>query len=490
MNREQITALIANSETKIKYELLTELNALKTHVTKNENEIAEKAIDKTLQILSHFKNWVLAFAAVATIAGALGLGSLFINLKTYFKAEVQKWLMFDDNESGGHKALEKLRTEALLNAYTVKLERSELTKYPREPFSLSHSQISRLISLLDNPSTDYNDFVDALRLITKAKGIWGLGIPDDEDSKKIVSLLKNRKISSEKQGMILQFMKNSRALYPVSETIINNNQYDESIRILAFENLKLFNTPKALLFAQENLNKLKSNAFKFELAEFLIKNSILNNATMDFIRNLRIQKPELWFPDYFNLIYSIYLNHKLRDIPFTSNSLNNIIEHNANLSIISNLYDKKYISISFEGNSSTLKNPTQLLSNEDYISKLIKQKPITLDRLIHFVHFFEIKDSGNYITTFIVSLNKKSTITTKDARKISSKNTTGYVWLRIKNFLNHKELEITWRDRTGIIHSSEVAAIQHLESSKYKISYDPEIIKALSFNPILTYFSQ
>lgn len=85
------------------------LNEVQSRIANAEDKITEKAIDKTLGIIQQVKTWigiaVLIFSAVFGLGALLGYKSLTDGLNVFFKDKVTHWMRFQDEDSGGRKAL-------------------------------------------------------------------------------------------------------------------------------------------------------------------------------------------------------------------------------------------------------------------------------------------------------------------------------------------------------------------------------------------------
>jgi hypothetical protein len=498
MEREQISDLIESSSLKIRNEFQAELNELKLEVARRESEISgyagkiesqlanskaeitETAIDKTLGILVHVRNWIAVIGIAVGVASFLGLNSLYTNLTDYYETEVQKWLRFESKDSGGRASLEKLRTQAILDAYTIKLARSYSNKYSQHSVSLSNVELNRLTELLSDPETEYGDFIDSLRLVSSSRGLFGFYSSEDKIAKKIISLLEKSNITSNKKIAIIDKLKSSKSFFPMAASIMMEEKNDEYIRVRAFDNVKLFNEELALNFSKENFNKFTSDTNKMTLAKVMIKDNSEDTNVLGFAKELITHKNDFWFSYYFDLSIAMYEEEKGTQKDTSIKLIDPLIDNGAKLTVSDFGAGAKYLAISIEGGSSALENPRELLSDTNFINSLIKLKSINIDRLSSYVEFFQVEDMGHYINTVLVSLDGKSSIEMSDSVVLDSESVSGDIWLRSNNILGVKYVEATWRDPLGAIKTGRINKVSMLKESEFKMSFDSKIIDSIS----------
>ena len=498
MEREQISDLIESSSLKIRNEFQNEINELKLELANRESaisgglgeiesqlansksEITEVAIDKTLGILVHVRNWIAVIGVAVGLASFLGMNSLYTNLTTYYETEVQKWLRFENEDGGGRKSLEKLRTQALLDAYTIKLARSYSNKYSRHSVSLSDVELNRLTEILSDPETEYGDFVDAIRLISSSRGVFGLYSSEDKITKKIISLLDKSSIASNKKVAIIEKLKSNKTFFPIAADIMSEEKNDEHIRMRAFKNVKIFNEELALKFSKKNFNKFTSDINKVTLAKQILKENPEDASVLNFAKELMAHKNDFWFGNYFDLIIAIYEGEKGSEKDTSIKLIDNLVGSGAELIVSEFGSGAKYFAVSIEGGSSALESPREFLSDTAFINNLIKSQPIEIDRLSSYVDFFQVKDMGHYINTVLISLDGKASIEMMNSEVIDSKSVSGDIWIRSNNKLGYKYIEATWRDPLGAIKTGRVKKVRMLEESEFKMSFDSKIIDSIT----------
>lgn len=223
MEKDLATLIVERDILKHKHELeqLREENVrlmqrIEDKIDNAKAEITDNAITKTMNILDKTRSWLqygsALFAVFITAAGFVGYNSINKELTAYYKDTVRHWLRFEDNDSGGGRVLDELRTNALLDSLTLKYERDK-AQSGIASITLNNSEKKRLMSLVLDPKTDERQYRDALRLIVWSRGVFGLMLEDDI-GKEITGILGNSEFSNSKKLDVLEYMSKDRSLLP------------------------------------------------------------------------------------------------------------------------------------------------------------------------------------------------------------------------------------------------------------------------------------
>ncbi|KAF1009906.1 MAG: hypothetical protein E5299_01816 [Burkholderia gladioli] len=236
-----------------------------------EAKLSERAIEKTLSILHHIKQWILAVGTFITLALALGAffgyKNLTDSLTNTFVNKVDRWLRFEDGDSDESRALDAMRTQALLDAYMVRFARERLGGH-NGSFSLTEAERQRLLVILQDPSSDAGQFSDALTIITRSRGLFAPPWMEDPIGKALARLVNDSSLSQHKRVLLLERLKFDRAFLPFSRTLVADVNNVWPTKMLAFDNLKLFEDPIALTFAQANVDKV-DRVYRSKLALYI-----------------------------------------------------------------------------------------------------------------------------------------------------------------------------------------------------------------------------
>ncbi|WP_236191687.1 hypothetical protein [Pseudomonas pharyngis] len=505
-DNEFLSLYLENETSKIRTELLKENQSIRLElealtnsskslladvenkITNAENKITEKAIDKTLFIIKQVKEWVgiaaVFISAIFLLGGFLGYNNLVNTLTDAFKDRVTKWMQFDEQGSGGKRALDELRTEAIINAYMIRLARN-YSSSSESLFPINGAEEKRLLDVLQTPTTKYSDFSDILTIIVKNRGPFRFALSEDDVGKKIASLLTVEEISPEKKRLILEKMNGDAALLPYSKSILNDENQSIYVRLAAFENVKNFDSELAIAFANKNVDNITPR-LKPNLVLYLARESGQYDPALRYVQVLIEQKSEYWQSNLLELVSGLgetlpsAVNsdaYKLADL-FTK-----VVEIDGKIGMSDEKFGPKRIVLKLDGGYAMLAKPGRLLKEPELIKNIITKKGDSIDWLTKSTDFFQLSDQGNLLTTMIVTLGENSSIETQGNFKLTVTNVLGDIWLRTQNLPGGKQLVATWRDsNTGIIHTESVRSASQLVVMNFRLSFDEKLFESLTYD--------
>lgn len=202
------------------------------------NELIDKAnapINRAVSIL----NWVLA--AVVVVGGALAwltANNLKTTLQTLMTQRIESWLSLDDEHSQASKTLDDYRTRALLDAYMIQLARQKSQNTSIVALNFKISDKKRLMSIVRSPSSNHQDFYDALRLLAVADGEWGIIVGESELGRDLVELIEDPRFDSTRKLEILEVLSRNRNLAGVEMAYLQDASAPEPLRYQSYLNLK------------------------------------------------------------------------------------------------------------------------------------------------------------------------------------------------------------------------------------------------------------
>ncbi|WP_447591309.1 hypothetical protein [Aquipseudomonas campi] len=471
---------LKNSSKELLYEVREKIEAA-------ESKITEKAIDKTLGIIREIKTWIsiasIFLLAIMGLGAHLGYKNLSDSLSTAFEKKVTKWMQFEDEEGEGRKTLDKLRTEAILNAYMIRISRSYSTGNSSS-FSLTKGEESRLFEILQEPSTKFFEFSDALTIILKNRGPFHFDIPDDPMGGKLISLISSDNLSKHKQALVFEKLQNDQLLLPYARSIVNDKRYSVYTRISAFENIKTFAPEEALNFTKENFEESETE-LKKELAIFWAKETGEYNLIQQYLADLIKNKPEHWESGVASTLASLGDTLPSITSPKTeqlASFFTRGIELGTNIELTDGRFGPRHLALQLSGATSAISKPTTLFEDEKLISATINTKSLDLEWLTTAVDFFQIDDQGRLLTTVIMTPNITTEIVTKQKMLITGTVADGNIWLRTENFPGGKELTATWRDRSsGLVHTAQIESVKESVRSSYKLSFDKKLLETITY---------
>lgn len=465
--------------------------ALDERIRTVKSDVSDVAIDKTLSILSHVRNWILIFGLFVTaltfVFGFLGIQNIGENLSSHFKMEVEKWLRFEPQDGPAKAKLDEIRTQAILDAYSIKLARSKSSPYGVRSVELNTLEQERILSILLDEKTTYGDFIDALRLLSSSRGILRLWHPEDETGKKILSILESESYSPSKKGKVLSYMRQDGALLPYSKEIITHPTNSYSVKSVAFENISLFDVDYAKKFALANINHVKDGDFRSDLAVFLAKTEPGASELLGYINQIKQEKADGWQRHLFKIVEAIATNFSKEgsdNIDLAINEMAFLIENGARLRLSDSDWGARYITFAFDDRGTTyysgIENPENLLSNDRLINGIVTSRESSVDWVEKVIRSFEIVEMGFNYTSVTIQIDGNTRLKLKNNLLIGKDDIVGKSWLRMESFSGHEIPMLVWRDPVGEIRRETFVGVDNIKESQISISYDKKIISNLS----------
>lgn len=441
-------------------------------------EITESAITKTMAVLNHTRNWLLAIvsalAVTLAVIGFVGLNGLTRQLTVYYTDTIHNWLRFDDNGSESHKILNNLRTSALLDSLSLRFARNKTTSNLTP--TLNDAEKQRLMSIILNPTSDDYQFRDALNLIIASRGIFGRVMADDI-GKKIAEILPNKEYNNDKKVMVLEAMSQERALFPFALKMLNagTNIYDESTLMDAFANVKQFDDTRARQFAEENIQRFTSFNHRIELAKYLIDIDADSRQVDALINESARQKKESWQYDDRTLIFA-RIEHKLKavpaDIPALATLIDAHITNGLQMNISSFSEGKPYLNLSLDNYRHGFSEPENLVGNNQLVDAIVKHAPVDASRLQKIARFFQTDDRGVWITTLMMKPAPDTLLTFDDGKQVEGRDVRDTLWLRVEKRAGEYAIIATWRDKSGRVEEGLITALSGGMQASYFVDFN------------------
>jgi hypothetical protein len=97
------------------------------------------------------------------------------------------------------------------------------------------------------------------------------------------------------------------------------------------------------------------------------------------------------------------------------------------------------------------------------------------------VSFFQVEDHGYELATLQLTLRGEDRLLTQQGA-VGASDVRGQVWLRVETVPGGHRLSATWRDaNTGRISASVIESPQRLPKSLFQLSFDPQLLKSLTY---------
>lgn len=445
-----------------------------------ESKVTEQAIDKTFNVLAQVRNWIVIILIIISLSGIIGYQSFRSSLESYFKERVEDWLRFDNSESDGKQALDKLRTQALLDAYTIRLARSFSQPYGIDSNQLSPTEVNRLLEIVIDPATDYGSFADALRLISMSRGIFVLLRPEDEVGKQIVSILENNKYSPLKKGLVLDYFSKEEVLLPYAIAILEDTSLSENVRISALENVVHFEPDFYLNYIKNNFDTFESLYAKSHLASILAEEEPVPSLTYDYLKKLKESRPEYWQGHYLQPLSSLISNSDARFTSKLQVLTAEMISQGLSTELTDSRMGPRYLALSLSTASSPLKNLNNIFSDDKFVSAVVSLLADEITTFKQAIDFFQIDDAGASLTTVLFSPSSNFETRLQDGEIITRHDINGLMWIKFVDAVEGSNIEVTWRDPLGTIQKGKLVSAKGMKDGTYSISVDSDVIKNVS----------
>ncbi|WP_277590744.1 hypothetical protein [Pseudomonas chlororaphis] len=211
------------------------IQALKYELSKDLIEQANAPVNRAVSILTY------VLAAVVIVGGMfawLTANNLESTLQTLMTKRIESWLSLEDEHSQASKTLDAYRTRALLDSYIIQLARQKSQNASIVDLNFKVSDKKRLMAIVRSPSSDYQDFYDALRLLAVADGEWGIIVGENELGHDLVGLIEDPRFDSMRKLDVLQILSRNRNLVAVEAAYLQDTSALEPLRYQSYLNLK------------------------------------------------------------------------------------------------------------------------------------------------------------------------------------------------------------------------------------------------------------
>ncbi|WP_085631230.1 hypothetical protein [Pseudomonas sp. R16(2017)] len=463
------------------------IQSLKYELSKDLIDKANEPVNRAVQVLTYVS------IAVVMVGGAfawLTASNLESSLQTLMVKRIESWLSLEDEHSQASRTLDAYRTQALLDSYMIQLARQKAQNRPITNLNFKISDKKRLMAIVRSPSSEYHDFLDALRLLALADGEWGIVYGDNELGRDFVGLIEDPRFDSNRKLDILQVLSRNRNLVDVEAAYLQNNSAPEPLRYQSYLNLKdsdkgSTTAELALKYAISLLESSDSykirialehiagvDPFNTDLKAFVEKLSERDReARMDYrlavARGLISQLPS---PD----VMSLYSVEDSEPVDRTAIRLNlaslfsDLLDDGLVLGLDKLFNSKAHLVMHYlqaNGAAATSQFPLKRLLEDEQLIQAIYQRQYSkgLDR---FVRFFSVTDRGEVVA--LAKLTVPASVLGVERDTSLPKNITGRLELT-----QDAKVKFTWRDNLGDWKS---CGTDSLRDAKVNIVFDKDAI--------------
>lgn len=208
---------------------------LKYELSKEILEQANAPITRATQALT-------LILSIVVIGGSLLTYFVSNNLQTTFeshmKQRVESWLSLENESSIVNRTLDTYRTRALLDSYMIQLARRKARGESMVNLDFRKGDESRLLSIIEAKDSQTSDFLDALKLLSVARGGWVFGARNDTVSLRLRALFRDAEFDNNRKLYILEIMDRDEGLVPIAASILQNSGQPQPFKFQAFKMLR------------------------------------------------------------------------------------------------------------------------------------------------------------------------------------------------------------------------------------------------------------
>lgn len=463
------------------------IQSLKYELSKDLIEKTNEPVNRAVQLLTY-----VSFAVVM-VGGAfawLTASNLESTLQTLMVKRIESWLSLEDEHSQASKTLDAYRTQALLDSYMIQLARQKSQNRPITNLNFKVSDKKRLLAIVRSPSSEYHDFLDALRLLALADGEWGIVFGDNELGRDFVGLIEDPRFDPARKLDILQVLSRNQNLVEVEAAYLQNSSALEPLRYQSYLNLKDSDKGSAVaelalkyavgLLRSSDSYKVKValehiatvDPFNADLKAFLDKlPERQREARMDY--RLAVAKgliSQLPSPDFTGL-YSVGGSEPEDRTAIRSNLaelFSDLLDDGLMLGLDKLFNSKAHLVMHYlqsNGAATTSAFPLKSLLEDEQLIQAIYQRQYSKG-LDHFVRFFSVTDRDEIVV--LPKLTVPSSAIAAERDTSLTKDITGRLELT-----KDGKVQFTWRDNLGDWQS---CGIDSLRDAKTSIVFDKDSI--------------
>ncbi|WP_426135674.1 hypothetical protein [Pseudomonas sp. PWP3-1b2] len=212
-----------------------QLDHLKYELSKEILEQANAPITRATQALTFIISVVVLGGSVLTYFVSNNLQTTF---ESHMKQRVESWLSLENESSIASRTLDSYRTRALLDSYMIQLARRKARGESMVNLDFRKGDEDRLLSIIEARDSQTSDFLDALKLLSVARGGWAFGARNDTVSLRLRALFSDGEYDINRKLYILEIMDRDEGLKPVAVSILKSTNQPQPFKFQAFKMLQ------------------------------------------------------------------------------------------------------------------------------------------------------------------------------------------------------------------------------------------------------------
>ncbi|KOY39694.1 hypothetical protein [Vibrio parahaemolyticus] len=465
---------------------------LEDKIEAKNSQISERAIEKTLKIVSLIGGSLVAFIF---LFGIFGYGDIKESVTQTFTRKVENWLQIDDNESPLKESILTFRDRTLLDSLYVRLLRSKLGK--SQQLEVSNDELEVLIELANNKALSLADYRLILEVYQKVYTPFGFRFPGDYKSNLFDKVMSesgfNRQV--EKQKVFFETFKNDRNILKYVNGILDNA--DHHLINSAFDVLTEISPNRARQYIEKNFDHVNDEEMKFSMSKFMVDNWIYIEKIENYSNSLLSNSNADGFltGNYFSLLLSmievpnsqvLMFETTLKEpnqekVKLSSTMLEKAVNLGFSVKLSDDMFNERKMVIGFPRNGELSLDKSdfdKLYTSRWTIDKIFDDNLSNIESLTKLISFYEIKDKENYILSVSAKLNTNAKIKLENGKTLKHTDLIGNLWLTVDK---NEKLIALYRDRTSEIITSHVKEISNFNGSDFSFVYNKPEINSLLY---------
>lgn len=271
-----------------------QMATLKYELSKEILEQANAPITRATQALTFIISVVVLGGSVLTYFVSNNLQTTF---ESHMTQRVESWLSLENESSIASRTLDSYRTRALLDSYMIQLARRKARGESMVNLDFKKGDEDRLLSIVEAKDSQTSDFLDALKLLSVARGGWAFGARNDTVSLRLRALFRDGEFDINRKLYILEVMDRDEGLKPVAAGILETAGQPQPFRFQAFKMLQSERQDSkegalAHRYALEQLKASQEPDRTQEAVKYLAKVDPFNPGLTTFLQQLETQPRE------------------------------------------------------------------------------------------------------------------------------------------------------------------------------------------------------
>ncbi|TOJ99032.1 hypothetical protein [Vibrio parahaemolyticus] len=465
---------------------------LEDKIEAKNSQISERAIEKTLKIVSLIGGSLVAFIF---IFGIFGYGDIKESVTQTFTRKVENWLQIDENESPLKESILTFRDRTLLDSLYVRLLRSKLEK--SQQLEVSNDELEVLIELANNKSLSLADYRLILNVYQTVYTPFGFGYPGDYKSNLFEKIMTESGFSqqAEKQRVFFETFKHDRNIIKYVNGILDNA--DHHLINSAFDALTRISPNRARKYIEKNFDYANDEEMKFSMVKFMVDDWIYIEKIENYFNSLLSNSDVGNFParKYFSLLFSMLevpnsqafmFETTLKEpnqekVKLSSTMLEQAINLGFSVRLSNSMFDEREMVIGLTRNrelSLEKSDFDKLYTSRWTIDRVFDENLSSIESLTKLISFYEVIDKETYILSVSAKMNPAAKIKLENGQNLKHTDLIGNLWFTVDK---NEKLIVLYRDRTSKIITAHVKELSNFNGEDFSFVYNKSEVNSLLY---------